>query len=61
MSDARATDVLLFVTGSVGRFAGLASAYECFHRLTIAGRIVLIHKRLVRIEARLSNSLARVC
>jgi putative transposase len=39
----------------------VASAYESFHRLVIApGEIVLRHTRLVRIEARLSKSLARV-
>lgn len=40
----------------------VASAYESFYRLVIApGEIVLRHTRLVRIEARLSKSLARVC
>jgi putative transposase len=39
----------------------VASAYESFHRLVIApGEIVLRNTRLVRIEARLSTSLARV-
>jgi putative transposase len=39
----------------------VASAYESFFRLVIApGEIVLRHTRLVRIEARLSKSLARV-
>jgi hypothetical protein len=39
----------------------VASAYESFFRLMIApGEIVLRHTRLVRIEARLSKSLARV-
>jgi hypothetical protein len=39
----------------------MASAYESFHRLVIApGEIVLRQTRLVRIEARLSKSLARV-
>jgi hypothetical protein len=39
----------------------VASAYESFHRLVIApGEIVLRNTRLVRIEARLSKSLARV-
>ena len=38
-----------------------ASACDSFHRLVIApGEIVLRHTRLVRIEARLSKSLARV-
>ena len=39
----------------------VASAYQSFFRLVIApGEIVLRHTRLVRIEARLSKSLARV-
>jgi putative transposase len=39
----------------------VASAYDSLHRLLIApGEIVLRHTRLVRIEQRLSNSLARV-
>jgi hypothetical protein len=39
----------------------VASAYESLHKLVIApGEIVLRHTRLVRIEARLSTSLARV-
>jgi hypothetical protein len=39
----------------------VASADDSFHRLVIApGEIVLRHTRLVRIEARLSKSQARV-